>query len=366
MSSTIAAGEVPASMPGTTNVRATPKITRPRRTVFPVIREDFVSDTANLSLDGCPRTPSPWSSPGSDFELDTPFIGEESYRTEYETTVNMGLVALLCAIRLHCPELVAGHWLPDPKLFELCDSSGAILWAHVDGYLSKKGHGNTAFGIIEVKPYTRHAKRVKIEQQKAAQMAAWISQTPGELKGNLKGAPGSNIRREIFITVAEYGTEYEEYISKYSKNDPTTADYSPDSTSNSISSTSNNTSAMYGTPTPAPRICNQAGSQVGHASGNSGSSGSRAPPLNLHNPKTGRALPKSGQNVAYGGKQATGPGSSKAFPSMPKKYPNRGFLKMTTYSPASLTNPSEMVRLCKLIAALSMQVLRDLVPPSSF
>lgn len=141
---------------GARDGRASPKIARPKRQAPQVKRDDFVSDMASLNLGDSPRTPSPQSSTESE-EVGTPYVGEEPPRTEYEATVNMGLITMLCAIRLHFSSLRTGHWLPDPKPFRLCDPStdtyAMILQARVDGYLSKHGHDGAAFGIVEVKPF---------------------------------------------------------------------------------------------------------------------------------------------------------------------------------------------------------------------
>ncbi|ERT01852.1 hypothetical protein HMPREF1624_00146 [Sporothrix schenckii ATCC 58251] len=191
--------------------QASPKISRPRRNAPRIMPDNIITDLEKLHLGDTPRaldlrtsprTPATQLGPGNE-DFGTPFVGEVPPRTEYEATVNMGLITMLCAIRLHCSSLKDGHWLPDPKPFDLRDpttrDSPAILQARVDGYLSKKGQFDTAFAIVEVKPYSRTLKRKKIEWQEAAQMAAWVSQTTGNRMGTL--ASPENVRRYVLLSV---------------------------------------------------------------------------------------------------------------------------------------------------------------------
>ncbi|KIH88137.1 hypothetical protein SPBR_07174 [Sporothrix brasiliensis 5110] len=211
-------------------VRASPKISRPERQRNQVTYDDSIPDISLLSLGDSPRTPSNWTPPEID-EVDTPYIGQQPPRTEYEATVNMGLITMLCAVRLHCPSLAEGHWLPDPKPFYLhdptADGSPVLFQARVDGFLSKTGDFGTALAIVEVKPYPRDkGHRRTIEWQEAAQMAAWVSETRSSRKGTLSSPPGVRRRfmisqdyNEIYVTVAEYDANYQDYISGPSRSD---------------------------------------------------------------------------------------------------------------------------------------------------
>ncbi|KAL9068939.1 MAG: hypothetical protein Q9157_006342, partial [Trypethelium eluteriae] len=204
---------------------ATPKVTKLRpRPDRPGVH-DVAASLERIGL-GNPVTPEQRGiSKAYNFTPVSPATPSSSPSTGYEAIVNMALVSLLSLIRLQSECLEVGHWLSDPKSFTLHNQQRQpLLNARVDGYLHLAGQ-EAVFGILEVKPCVRNdrKKRTQIEWQETAQMAAWISETPGrDAPGVFKPPQGpsnsmrrlliSQDRHEIWITVAEYDEEYENYI----------------------------------------------------------------------------------------------------------------------------------------------------------
>lgn len=152
-------------------LESTPKILklRPRQPRSYNLEQQF----AAMNLGPTPDKPSP-ATPM------TPATPGSFPRTSYEALVNISLVTLLCALRLRSSHLDVAHWVPDPKPFILRDRrTSSLLEARVDGYLRHAKHREDAFAILEVKPYVRRSRRREIEWQESAQMAAWITQSPG-------------------------------------------------------------------------------------------------------------------------------------------------------------------------------------------
>ncbi|CEL01829.1 hypothetical protein ASPCAL01407 [Aspergillus calidoustus] len=128
--------------------------------------------------------------------------------TKDEQIVNTALVLLLNALAMYQNLNVSWtmHRIPlraifDPYSFE----------ARTDGYLSD-GQGNSQV-LIEVKPVRREDKLAPIRMQESAQMVAWIKAYEDGVQGPRKMRfIISQVRHEIFITLAEYKTEYVNYL----------------------------------------------------------------------------------------------------------------------------------------------------------
>ncbi|KAI9690152.1 MAG: hypothetical protein M1822_009113 [Bathelium mastoideum] len=159
---------------------ATPKVEKLRpRPKRPVEVSDITASFGEITLNE-PKTPERQvrvtPAPSTP---ETPATPGSFPRTDYEAIVNMTLVLLLNLIRLQSSCLKDACWLPDPKPFTLRDQqSEALVKARVDGFLGRANGVNT-FSILEVKPYVRRSGRRQIEWQEAAQMAAWIAESPG-------------------------------------------------------------------------------------------------------------------------------------------------------------------------------------------
>ena len=96
-----------------------------------------------------------------------------------EQTVNYALILFLESITIHYPRMKA-EWLPDRYQFVLRDSHAKKVYeARVDGaFLAKDKKPRM---IVEVKPYSRWLQTAgpnTILMQEAAQMAAWIADSP--------------------------------------------------------------------------------------------------------------------------------------------------------------------------------------------
>ncbi|KAH6634647.1 hypothetical protein B0J18DRAFT_442424 [Chaetomium sp. MPI-SDFR-AT-0129] len=117
---------------------------------------------------------------------------------------------------------------------DLEDVDWLLMEARVDGYLCKRGykrhsHGrrvpmfnNLPLAIIEAKPCVRRAAASAIRWQESAEMASWASNLTEESEhyGLLQSSSSGRKRRllqsqnreEIYITVAEYGEAWKQYI----------------------------------------------------------------------------------------------------------------------------------------------------------
>lgn len=267
-------------------------------------------------------------------------------------------------------------------------------------------------------------------------MAAWISQARGDPRGTL--ASPSNVRRyvplsillvlilplyysafcshltsfccyvalnqrrfmisqdyaEIFITIAEYDKEYEDYIcgrparANTQRTRPIVHDQSR------MTASSSHDNLKMSPPTPTPTAARNKGKEVDSRGVHLGSDGQRGssrqppsdtglscpgnqrtphrpayadpPPFNLPAARPGEGFFQTGRNNAQTGHHPPPDPPRNAPSGRPYLYPNRGFLTMMTYGPVSITIGKEIEQLCKVIAALSMQVLSEPKPASGF
>jgi hypothetical protein len=226
-----------------------------------------------------PRTPSPKAgtedTPGPLATRDLAVISPESMalennRSRDEDSVNATLISILEATTL-CSGIkrIGGRqqlkWHHTRQSFHLGPASNPVCEARTDGLLIWKVNGiEQCLAILEVKPYMRTWNRTKIEWQEACQMAAWISSSLGEKDGRkrkegLLRTGNPNLKRYVFawsftlvytyepayssrdpanmssiprrvlisqdymflyITIAEWGRGYEEYL--YGKARPPT------------------------------------------------------------------------------------------------------------------------------------------------
>ncbi|EFX01704.1 hypothetical protein CMQ_8170 [Grosmannia clavigera kw1407] len=267
------------------------------------------SDTSGMArqLNRMTLQKTPMSSFGSPLTPETP---ELSLRAEYEALLDHAT------------------WVPDPKVFVLNDkkNSRRLLEARVDGYLRKR-MGASAYGIVEVKPYVRTSHTDQIEWQEGAQMAAWISQTPGTVNNGVFMAPGgagimrrfmiTQNRQEIYVTVAEYDKTYEEYLHGGPQTPPLPS------------------------KGPAPRAPMQIGKPP------------QAVPL----------APRKGARAEYYGggydgsvNRPSGYGQGQSS-KQPLVDPTPGFLLMRCFGPVPINDPRRMRKLCQAIVALSIEAV---------
>ncbi|KAH6843076.1 hypothetical protein B0I37DRAFT_211037 [Chaetomium sp. MPI-CAGE-AT-0009] len=162
--------------------------------------------------------------------------------TEDETTVNMATVLLLNSLTESDEELRSKgyRWLPNrdvAQIFKSPSTKGArntgpshkngnkLLEARTDGCFRNTRYEISA-ALLEVKPCIRESSKEKIQWQEGAQMAAhiykllYLKTPPRDDFGLLLPDKSGSKRRlfvsqdhaEIYITIAEYDTEYEEYL----------------------------------------------------------------------------------------------------------------------------------------------------------
>ena len=104
-----------------------------------------------------------------------------------EQIVNVALVLLLNAIAMHF--VPNADWTIHRKAFQIGNKkSGKGFEARVDGFLRRRSD-DKIMAILEVKPCVRKKKKVNIQMQESAQMAAWINHfrdncTTRDSKGN--------------------------------------------------------------------------------------------------------------------------------------------------------------------------------------
>lgn len=179
----------------------TTKETTPERDM-----DQITSQTQNMNINS-PHTPESSSSMPSDgspistFDSPGVLVDINPPKVEYEATINTVLIVLLNFIRLRSGCITPGTWLPDPKQFVLRDNKlRTVIDARVDGYLRRLSDPDSrAYAIVEVKPWAREKKRLIIEMQESAQMAAWIYETPGTNGNGVFLDPNDHNLRRYFL-----------------------------------------------------------------------------------------------------------------------------------------------------------------------
>ncbi|KAF2969049.1 hypothetical protein GQX73_g4471 [Xylaria multiplex] len=176
----------------------TPRITRHRATQSRQSATPIRSRLNHLPLESraepSPAVSTPgfrdWLSP--DGPPDGSYCeGSISYKAAGdEQIVNTALILYLNALAFCCSQ-TPGNWTPRRKAFVL-----------------------RVEAIVEVKPYTRKSKSVRIGMQEAAQMAAWIASDPPHRR---EGAEYSRVLisqdyEEIYIIIAKFDRDYVDYI----------------------------------------------------------------------------------------------------------------------------------------------------------
>ena len=97
--------------------------------------------------------------------------------TADEQIVNTALILFLTAITMHITSKL--HWSLERRAFQVQKGMEKVFEARVDGILHQRSNKQNVLAIIEVKPRQRWDKQREIQMQEAAQMAAWISESPG-------------------------------------------------------------------------------------------------------------------------------------------------------------------------------------------
>ncbi|GLA22769.1 hypothetical protein AnigIFM63326_005243 [Aspergillus niger] len=189
--------------------------------------ETPTKSTGSLEVGNTPGTgDSPFPSPGPEE------LAHKMYpQTKDEQIVNTALVDFLNALSIHFPQ--ASEWTLHRKSLKAAFQSGSFE-ARTDGYLEDGGSSERARALIEVKPMLRKKKLNPIRMQEAAQMVAWIKSDP-DLTGilnrpgryvalfyfrafcDLANKPLSRLhisqdRHQIFITFADYDSNYIQYL----------------------------------------------------------------------------------------------------------------------------------------------------------
>ncbi|PWY95914.1 hypothetical protein BO94DRAFT_530654 [Aspergillus sclerotioniger CBS 115572] len=124
-------------------------------------------------------------------------ILDQMYKpTKDEEIVTAALSNFLVGLTLHFS--ISNRWTVHRKPFK-ADFHHASFEARVDGYLEDRGPAGVAKvrALIEVKPVLRKKKRVRICMQEAAQMVAWLKNSP-DPNGTL-----NYIGRYIFISLVQ-------------------------------------------------------------------------------------------------------------------------------------------------------------------
>ncbi|KAI0424496.1 hypothetical protein F5Y09DRAFT_353359 [Xylaria sp. FL1042] len=96
-----------------------------------------------------------------------------------EQIVNTALLLYLNALSIACSH-VQGDWTLHRRQFVVKSQGKKVYEARVDGYL--RSRNNEVKAIVEVKPFTRSSNHQSIKMQEAAQMAAWISVDPPDVR----------------------------------------------------------------------------------------------------------------------------------------------------------------------------------------
>ncbi|KAK4140265.1 uncharacterized protein C8A04DRAFT_40055 [Dichotomopilus funicola] len=203
---------------------------------------DITTLMAETSISGLPATPvrrGPQAQPS----METPVVatsypvagGTQNPATTDEYYVNMAILVLLQQLLSDMRELATDvprrrldflglpfedlDWLVDRLSLKLYsrESGGdpvELMEARVDGYLCKRGY--------KPKPCVRRAGASAIRWQESAEMASWVSSLAEESEhfGLLQSSSSGRKRRlllsrnreEIYITIAEYGEAWKQYI----------------------------------------------------------------------------------------------------------------------------------------------------------
>ncbi|KXG51572.1 uncharacterized protein PGRI_089650 [Penicillium griseofulvum] len=156
---------------------------------------------------------SPFSPPTGD-------LGPAFKSISDEQIVNTALLLYLQALLINICEIGA-DWTPERRALVVKKKDGQKVYeARVDGFLRYQHDENSPImAIVEVKPSIREQtlETDAIRMQEGAQMAAWISQhppTPSELTpgGIFSRLLVSQDRHQIYLTFAEFDTDYVHYI----------------------------------------------------------------------------------------------------------------------------------------------------------
>ena len=97
--------------------------------------------------------------------------------------MNAALVLFLNTITMYFE--VDSDWTLHRKPFKLGVDGGKLFEARFDGYLRSR-ESDQITAILEVKPAIRAKQPLKIRMQESAQMAAWISNYPGDYESYRK------------------------------------------------------------------------------------------------------------------------------------------------------------------------------------
>lgn len=174
------------SFAGSSVEQATPsRIPRPTstftRSIEPVTPARMIKDLESLQLDSEDRDSAisaqyPQSGTLSDYSPMDAGLAANFPATEDEQIVNTALILFLNAVTIHFG--VPADWTLHRKALRLGEKGNRGFEARVDGFL--RSYKDEIKAILEVKPCTRDSKIDKIRMQEGAQMAAWISQYPGD------------------------------------------------------------------------------------------------------------------------------------------------------------------------------------------
>ncbi|WEW56766.1 hypothetical protein PRK78_002217 [Emydomyces testavorans] len=194
------------------NAFAAPSVSKP----LPSLNEAAMLNSS-FDNDETPAVPSSQRSTqvtGSD-----PEYAEEGKfpRHQDEQIVNTCLITFANVATFTVPGVKA-HWSLQRKGFTFGQGANKLYEARIDGHLYTLANSKKSRVIVEVKKRERFALKA-VHMQETAQMAAWISSEPdahqeasrGSWKGYRRFLVSQN-RHEIFLTVAEYDSQYLDYI----------------------------------------------------------------------------------------------------------------------------------------------------------
>ncbi|KAI1122600.1 hypothetical protein F5Y10DRAFT_253746 [Nemania abortiva] len=357
------------------NVADTPKVTvSPRRTRAMARLENERNVTRqlqHLSLEDQPRTPAPapaqrgmiitpstsstqgpeGSSPGD------PLLLTAGLPTTDEMVVNMALVTFLSALceRDDSMRMKGYQWLPDRNVFKILhpETGEKLLEARTDGCLRSraipKQHYSAA--IIEVKPYLRLEDFRSIQRQEGAQMAAHISVLARQGMDNrgLLRSPAPDLKRrliisqdheEVYITIAEYDNEYQQFISGRSQ----------------LTSRPPAAAAGLSTPSKPPRTGTRSTSIT--TTGNTGGLPVPVTPRRPIKPTRRRGRNKE-STMANFLRDKTGAQANTASGLKSSRGTEEGFLVMSSYGPWSMRSSRDLQYLCRDLMALSLYLSRE-------
>ncbi|PGH14494.1 hypothetical protein AJ79_02987 [Helicocarpus griseus UAMH5409] len=129
-------------------------------------------------------------------------------QTEDEQIVNLALILFLNSIAAHCTHAKA-DWTPVRKISQT-QLRNASFEARTNGFL--RGPDNSVEAIVEVRPRVRSIRTLAIQIQEAAQMVSWIISDGLRAPNMSYYVLISQNRHQIFLTVADYSTEYVKYL----------------------------------------------------------------------------------------------------------------------------------------------------------